>query len=80
MANSEEMKEIREAIESVTNAIEEATTYDGQYGVKSVDSLYNMELQLGFIDDKLGHINDHMAIMNEHLADIANSLKNIADK
>ena len=80
MANSEEMKEIREAIEAVANAIDEASTNKGDYGVESVDSLYNMELQLGFIDDKLGHINDHMAIMNDHLEDIANALKMIANK
>jgi hypothetical protein len=80
MANSEEMKDIREAIEAVATAIDDATTYEGAYGVKSVDSLYNMELQLGFIDDKLGHINDHMAIMNDHLEDIANALKMIANK
>jgi hypothetical protein len=75
--NGNKMEKTLEGIESALDNIAEnigsMRDTDSTFGNTTPESLYQIELQMGFLNDKI-------AIAVDHLEDIANALKIIANK
>jgi hypothetical protein len=67
------LESIESALDNIADNISALRDNDSTFGNTTPESLYQIELQLGFLNDKFD-------ITNSHLEDIANALKVIANK
>lgn len=70
---TEFLANIEASLDNIADHISNLRENDSTFGNTTPESLYQIELQMGFLNDKI-------AIAVDHLEDIANALKIIANK